>query len=181
MSLSLLVDPAHPVVGRLLDAARARATASGSAGDPVSALRGELAHWRYAARSGPSSYEAVEAAREGNCIDLATLLCAAIRRSGNRACHVLLGSWRGAFPATVHAWVVLRSAPDRWLLIDTADMTANELAPAAIEERLTITAIFDESQVIVSRATRDSLWRAPGVDEEQDVQFTGDRSGPGPS
>lgn len=163
MNLSELVDPNHAVIERLVAAA-------GDAG--VSALRSELAGWRFVSRMGPSSYEDAERSRAGNCIDLAALLCAALRRTGNRDCHVLLGSWRGAFPAAVHAWVLVRSAADVWTLVDPNGMTERLRTVDEIERELTIVAVFDDTGIVASRSGLDAFWRSArvGEGEEQHVE-----------
>lgn len=168
MTLSELVDPGHAVVGRIL------AKVGGAVGTPglLDALRDEFAGWKFASRAGPSPYEQVEAAREGNCIDLASLFCAALRRAGQRSSHVLLGSWRGAFPAVLHAWVLVRgSEAGTWLLIDPAGMRVRECQADEIEHDLTVVAVFDDLRIIISRADRDRLLRSyAGEGEEAHVR-----------
>lgn len=157
MRLTDLVKPDHAAVSRLV------ARTSCHAGLPVErqieVLRRELGGWRFESRLGPGDPDAVEAARAGNCVDLASLFCAALRRGGHR-CYLLIGARAAAFPAIMHAWAVVRlPEPRSWLLVDPAGMRVRACQPDQIERELTVVALCDDHQVIMSAADRTALWR----------------------
>lgn len=169
MDLTRLVDPGHAVVGRLLAGLRAEGVEPGDFQALLDKLRKELSVWRVVARHGPGSYEQAEETRSGNCVDLATLFCAVMRRAGHLTCHVVLGSWRGVFPAVVHMWALVKP-PDGgdFLLIDPIGMTVSRCGPAALEQALTITAVFDDTVVVVGRDQRMVFWQRLLIGESED-------------
>lgn len=125
----------------------------------ASAVAARLSRWTFASRPGPSPLEQVDQQRAGNCIDLASLLCSAFRRLAIPGSHVLLGSWKGAFPALIHAWSSVYDPEHRtWLLIDPRDMRVRRVMPVDIERELVVTALYDDSRVIVALTERAQFW-----------------------
>lgn len=157
MKLSGLVDPHHPVVSRL--AAQVDATADGDAERVLTQVCDLLSHWRMLGRFGPADYNDVERQRAGNCIDFATIACATQRRLGVKTAYVLLGAERQSFPAVMHTWMVTADA-HRWYLVDPRDWKVVPHDPADIENTLTVSALFNDTDIAMTTSDRSRVWAA---------------------
>lgn len=157
MNLKDLIRPDDRVVGRLL------ATAHCVGPLPDEARVGRLCHalrgWDFAERLGPSSgYGPVEQARSGNCIDLATILCSALRAASVERTYVVLGSEPNQFPVNVHTWVLVGIGESRWLLIDSKDRTPQPIALVDVPTKIMVLAVWNEREAFLSPQDREAFW-----------------------
>jgi len=107
----------------------------------------------------------VIAARSANCIDLATLVCACLRRCGTSRAYVLMGSPFGTFPVDAHTWVVFRDEPGgQACLIDPPSLTATPLSTDFIRG-VDPVAAWNDGHVTVGGAVLPDLIEALRLEE----------------